>query len=334
MTAFLFVAFALAAALAALLLLIARRWRIAALFVLVLALIAAMAEGPRAAAELWGEQVPGVLAATRESLRLENVRATGLRSSHYNPKHRFGAIVCYHGPGAPGLGAATLPDPAVLAAIGEVPGEADRICRTAPGQGVLPQGVLPQGLLPQGLLPEGVLRQVEIRLDEASHDAARPGQAVMLHVLRPLGLLEWAWITDAPLLPWLARPRWGTGAAIPVQAEVLSITIDRRGRSLLSRRPHDYAVPIAHVRLRYTPPSHQAGVEGVDTVDFPSVAHLAPGSRLAATISADAPRTPRLSHATRTYWWRNHVVEAAIALALVAGLVALAIFLRRRQRRR
>ncbi len=313
MTAALFVAIALAAALAALLLLVARRWRIPALFILALAVLAVVAEGPRAAAELWGERLPGVLASTRETLRLESLRATGQRSSHYHPKHHFGAIVCYRAPGAPGLGAVNLPDPAILAAIGETPGEADRLCRTAPGQ--------------------GVLRQTEIRLDEASHDTARPGQAVMLHLLRPLGLLEWAWTTDAPLLPWLARPRWSSGTMAAVPAEIVSITIDARGRTLLSRRAHDYAVPIAHVRLRYAPPGHPAGLEGIDTVDAPSVAHLAPGTRVTATVAADAPRAPRLAGATRTYWWRNHVVEAAIALALVAGLVGLVLLLRRRRRR-
>lgn len=93
------------------------------------------------------------------------------------------------------------PDPGLLTAIGETPDNVDRTCRTAPGQ--------------------GGLRQAEVQLDEASHDALRAGQAVMLHVLRPLGRLDWAWTTDAPLLPWLARPHWGGGAAIPVQADVI-----------------------------------------------------------------------------------------------------------------
>lgn len=312
MAALPFVLAALAAAVAALFLLLRRRWRIPALFVLVLALLAIVAEGPRAASELAGERLPGIVAATRETLRLETMRATRQRSSHYAPKHRFGAIVCYRAAGAPGLGAAALPDPAVLAAIDETPGEADRICRTAPGQ--------------------GELRQAEIQLDEATHDATLAGQAVMLHVLRPFGLLEWAWTTDAPLLPWLARPRWGGGGETAVAAEVVSVTIDARGRTLLSRRAHDYAVPIAHVRLRYAPPGHPGGVEGVDAVDAPSVAHLAPGSRVQARVAAGAPRAPCLDGAARTYWWRNHVVEAAIALALAAGLVALVILLRRRRR--
>jgi hypothetical protein len=309
-----FVLAALAAALGALVLLLWRPGRIPALLILILALLAIIAEGPRAAAELAGQRLPGIVAATRETLRLESVRASGQRSSHYHPKHRFGAIVCYHAPGAPGLGAATLPDPAVLAAIGETPGEADRLCRTAPGQ--------------------GILRQAEVKLDEATHDATTAGQAVMLHVLRPFGLLEWAWTTDAPLLPFLPRPRWGGGAETAVAAEVVSITIDPRGRTLLNRRAHDYAVPIAHVRLRYAPPGHPAGVEGVDAVDAPSVAHLAPGSRVQARITADAPRAPRLAGAARTYWWRNHVMDTAIALALLAGLIALAVILRRRRRAR
>lgn len=314
MTAILFVAVATALALVSALLLFLRRWRIAALLVLILAFMAIGAEGPRAVAELAGQRLPGIVAATRETLRLESMRATGQRSTHYNPKHRFGAIVCYRALGAPGLGAATLPDPAVLAAIGEVPGEADRLCRTAPGQ--------------------GILRQAEVKLDEATHDSTTAGQPVMLHVLRPFGLLEWAWTTDAPLLPWLARPRWGGGAETTLSAQVVSITIDQRGRGLLSRRAQDYAVPIAHVRLRYAPPGHPAGVEGVDAVDAPSVTHLAPGSRVQAVVTADAPRSPRLASATRKYWWRNHVLEAATALALLAGLAALVVALRRRRRPR
>ena len=314
MAALSFVLAALAAALAALLLLLRRRWRLPALFVLVLALLAIVAEGPRAAAELAGERLPGLVAATRETLRLESHRASGQRSSHYHPKHRFGAIVCYRAAGTPGLGAATPPDPAILAAIGETQSEADRLCRTAPGQ--------------------GLLRQAEIRLDETAYDATRPGQAVMLHVLRPFGLLEWAWTTDAPLLPFLPRPRWGGAAEALVPAEVVSITIDPRGRTLLNRRAHDYVVLIAHVRLRYAPPGHPAGVEGVDAVDAPAVAHLAPGSRVQARIAANAPRAPRLEGAARTYWWRNHVMDVAIALALVAGLAALVIVLRRRRRPR
>jgi|GEM_PF-5063005 len=104
MTAFTFVVSALVATVAAVLFLAAPQWRIAALFALALALVAVVARDPRAVAELWGERLPGVVAATRETLRLESVRASGQRSSHYNPKHRFRAIVCYRAAAAPGQG--------------------------------------------------------------------------------------------------------------------------------------------------------------------------------------------------------------------------------------
>ena len=126
MTAVLFVATALVIALACLILWVLRTWRLTALAGFILTLLAIVAEAPRAATELWGQTVPGIVAATQETLRLESVRASGARSSHYNPKHRFGAIVCYRLPGnpglgAPGLGASAPLDPAIQAAIGETP---------------------------------------------------------------------------------------------------------------------------------------------------------------------------------------------------------------------
>ena len=135
MTAVLFVATALVIALACLILWVTRTWRLAALAGFILALLAIVAEAPRAATELWGQTVPGLIAATQETLRLESVRASGARSSHYNPKHRFGAIVCYRLPGNPGLGAGAPLDPAIQAAIGEPPSEADRTCRQTPRPG-------------------------------------------------------------------------------------------------------------------------------------------------------------------------------------------------------
>ncbi len=312
MTAVLFVATALVIALACLILWVLRTWRLAALAGFILALLAIAAEAPRAATELWGQTVPGIVAATQETLRLESVRASGARSSHYNPKHRFGAIVCYRLPGAPGLGASTPLDPAIQAAIGETPSEADRTCRQTPG-------------------PD-ILRQTEIRLDEATYDATQTGTAVTLRVLQPLGLLEWAWPLDAPLLPWLARPSLGSGTRIALPAEILGITIDPRGRTLLTRRTHDYAVPIAHVRLRYQPPGHPAGVEGFDTVDGPSVTTLAAGSRVTISLDPAAPRSSTLSGVTRTYWWRNSLGEVLVALA-IATAVLIAVLVIRQHRR-
>ena len=283
--------------------------RIAAAFAVILALLAIIAEAPRAGAELWGTRLPGTIVATQESLRLESVRASNQRSSHYTPRHRFGAMVCYRAPGTPGFGAAPLPDPAIQAAIGEAPTEPERRCRATPG--------------------DGIPRTAEIRLTEAAHDAARPGQPVTLHVWRPLGLLEWTWIDGAPLLPWLPRPAWGAAPAGSFPAEIVAITIDPRGRTLLNRRAHDYAVPIAHVRLRYTPPNH-AQVEGIDTVDAPSVAHLAPGHQVTIALSAAAPRAPHLHGASRSYWWRNQATDLAIVAALLAAVAAVIIVWRRR----
>lgn len=312
MPAVVFVSLALAVAGTCALLWLLRRWRLAALAGFILALIATVAEGPRAATELWGNRTIGIVAATAESLRLELVQASGTRNTHYNPKHRFGATVCYRAPGSPGLGAGAPLDPAIQAAIGEAPTPADRFCHAVPG--------------------EGTLRQTEIRLDEATYEATRPGQPVTLSLLRPFGILEWAWPIDAPLLPWLARPSFHTGPHHAVPAEVLDITIDRRGRTLLNRRAHDLAVPIAHVRLRYAPNSHPGGVEGIDTVDAPAVAHLAAGQLVTVSYSENTPRAPRLPGVTRDYWWRNSIGEVLVAAALLVTLVAVAVILRRRRR--
>ena len=64
---------------------------------------------------------------------------------------------------------------------------------------------------------------------------------------------------------------------------------------------YDYAVPIAHVRLRYQPPGHPADVEGFDTVDACSVAALVAGSRVIIALDPAIPRSPSLSGATRSY---------------------------------
>jgi len=285
-----------------------------ALILSVLGLLVMVAEGPHAAAEIWGERLEGVVAATQTSVLVESARASGARSSHMAVRHRFGAIVCYRAPEAPGLGAGAPLDPAILAAIGEAESATDQRCRQAPGS--------------------GLLRQTQVRLDEASFDAAQPGRPVMLRRLRPFGLLEWTWPVDAPLLPMLPRPRLGgDGPRVAVPAVVTGITIDPRGRGLLSRRAYDYAVPVAYVRLRYTPPGHPAGVEGVDAVDAPSVSALAVGSPAVVTVAAQVPRQPRLLGVERTYWWRNVLVEGLVLVGLIAtALIIVGVRMRRRRR--
>ena len=314
MTAALFVLCALFVIVASLGLLLARRLWWLALPALLLAILAVVAEAPRAAAEVWGIRVPGIVVATRESLALETNRAQGSRVSHYTVQHRFGAIVCYRAEGSPGLGAGAPIDAAIKAAIGEAETTADRLCREAPGT--------------------QTLRQTEVRLDEASHDASVIGRATTLVLLRPFGLLEWAWPVDAPLLPMIARPSWGGGPQRTLTAEVVSITIDTRGRSVLTRRAEEFAVPVAYVRLRYAPTGHPAGVEGIDTVDASSIAGLAPGARVAVTVADDAPRRPLLTTATRQYWWRNPASELALFALLVIGIVVVVVVIRRRIRQR
>jgi len=317
MTATLLVCTAAAILVLALLILAARPpWWLSlpALILGVTSLLVLVAEGPHAAAEVWGERLVGVVAATQESVRVESARASGARTSHTVVRHRFGAIVCYRAPQAPGLGAGAPIDPAILAAIGETETAADRHCRQAPGS--------------------GILRQTQVRLDEASFDAAQPGQTLMLRRLRPLGLLEWTWPVDAPLLPMLPRPRLGgDGPRVAIPAQVTAITVDQRGRGLLSRRAYDYAVPVAYVRLRYAPPGHPAGVEGVDTADAPSVSALAVGSPALVTVAAAAPREPRLLGVERTYWWRNVLVEALTLVGLIATVLII-LGVRQRRRRR
>lgn len=313
MTATLLVLTALLVIGASLFLLVARRLWFIALPAAILGLLVVVAEGPRAAAELWGDRVVGIIAATQESLRLETMRASGARVSHDSVQHRFGAIVCYRTGGNPGIGAAAPLDPAIKAAIGETPSAMERLCQQAPGT--------------------AVLRQTEIRLDESAHDAETPGRLVTLNLLRPLGVLEWAWPVDAPLLPMLPRTNIGSGGATrTLTAEVVSIAIDPKGRSPISRRARDYAVPIAHVRLRYTPPGLPTPVEGIDSVDAPSVAHLAQGARTAISIATNAPRQPAILDASRTYWWRNPASELLMLAGVV--LVVLGAWLLWRRRRR
>jgi hypothetical protein len=314
MTATLLVFAAAAIAVLAVVLLAARLLWWVALPALILALLVMVAEGPHAAAEIWGERLPGVVAATQASVQVDTAHASGVRTSHLVVRHRFGAIVCYRAPDAPGLGAAVPIDPAILAAVGETPSAADQRCWQAPGS--------------------GILRQTQVRLDEAAFDAAVPGQEVMLRRLRPFGWLEWTWPVDAPLLPMVPRPRFGSdGPRVAVPAQVMAVTIDRKGRGLLSRWAQPYAVPVAWVRLRYAPPGHPDGVEGVDQVDAPSVSGLVPGSAVSVTVAAEAPRVPRLVGVERTYWWRNVLVEALTIIGLlVIALVVVGV--RRRRRRR
>ncbi len=315
MTATVFVIAVLLVMIVALGLLLARRLGWVALPALILGLLALIAEGPRAAAEIWGVRVPGIVVATQESLKLETVRPSGSRTSHYAVQHRYGAIVCYRAAGNPGLGVGAPIDTAIQIAIGEPETAADRLCKQAPGN--------------------QVLRQTEIRLDEATHDTTTPGRPVTLVLLRPFGLLEWAWPEDAPLLPMLARPSFGDdGPRHPIMAEVVSITIDTRGWSLLTRRAQDYAVPIAYVRLRYALAGHAVPMEGIDTVDAASVAHLTVGGRVAATVADGAPRWPMLAQASRTYWWRNPASDLAILAVVVLGIVGVVVVIRRRRRTR
>ena len=284
-----------------------------ALPALILGVLVSVAEGPHAAADLWGERLDGVVVATQESVRVETARASGTRTSRHVVRHRYGLIVCYRAPDAPGLGAGAPLDPAIRAAVGEPASEADRLCQQAPG--------------------DGVLRQVEVRLDEAAHDAARPGRPVRLKRLRPFGLLEWTWPVDAPLLPMLPRPSFGRHEPpMSIPAQVMAVTIDTKGRGLLSRWARAYAVPVAYVRLRYVAPGHPDGVEGVDRVDAPSVSDLTAGSPVVVTITADAPRAPRLVGAERSYWWRNVRDDLLIIIAMIGIAILIAGVLKRRSR--
>lgn len=319
MTATLLVLTALALIAAGLSLLLARRLWFIALPAAILGLLVVVAEGPRAAAELWGERVDGIIAATRESLRLETTRPSGTRVSHDSVQHRFGAIVCYRSAGNPGIGAGAPIDPAIKAAIGEAPTAMDVLCQKAPGS--------------------LVLRQTEVRLDESAHDAETPGRLVTLLLLRPFGLLEWAWPVDAPLLPMLPRPwagpgRGSTGATQTLTAEVVSITIDTKGRSPISRRAQDYAIPVAHVRLRYAPAGLPTPVEGIDSIDAPSMAQLTPGARIAITVAPGAPRQPAIVGATRGHWWRNPASEILALAGVIAVVVVAWVLWRRRGRSR
>lgn len=303
-------------------LLLGRRLWWIALPAAILALLVMVAEGPRAGAELWGTRIPCIIAATQESLRLETMRPSGSRTSQYVVSHRFGAVVCYRLPGAPGFGAGAPTDPAILAAVGETPGSADILCARAPGQ--------------------DLLRRAEIRLNERAHDAETVGRPVTVLVWRPLGLFEWAWSVDAPLLPMLPRPSFATGGTRVLDATVVSITIDTKGRSPISRLAREYAVPVAYVRLRYAPQGnqppgyppvgHPTELEGIDTVDAVSVAHLTAGARARVSVDAATPRQPSIIGASRNHWWRNPATEIAM-LVIVVGLIVGAWFLLRRHRR-
>lgn len=313
MTATLLVFIAAAVFVLALLMLALRLLWWLALPALILALLVVIAEGPHAAAEIWGESLEGVVAATEASVKVETARSSGSRTSHTAVNHRFGALVCYRTPDPPGLGAATPIDPAILAAVGETLSDADQRCHAAPGN--------------------GILRQTQVRLDEASFDAATPGRIVMLRTLRPFGLLEWTWPIDAPLLPMLPRPKLGgDGTRVAVQAEVTDIRIDARGRGLLSRWAQDYAVPVAYVRLRYAPPGHPDGVEGVDKVDAPSVDGWAPGTPVVITVAANAPRAPHLVGVERSHPWRN-IRTDVLTLAGIIAVILIVIGIRKRARR-
>lgn len=294
-------------------LLIAHRLRWIALTAVILALLVIAAEAPRAGAELWGIRVDGVIAATQESLRLETRRAGGSRTSHHAISHQFGVSVCYRLANAPGIGVGAPMDPAVLTAVGEAVSAADRLCAQAPGQ--------------------AVLRQAEIGLDERAHDAEIVGRPVSVLVWRPLGLFEWAWSIDAPLLPMLPRPRLDSGPEQTLEAEVVAITVDTRGRSPISRRARDYAIPVAYVRLRYVLPNQPAGLEGVDAVDAPSVDRLGVGARVSVVVNEATPRRPSITGASRSHWWRNPASEILIVVVILALVVGTWLLLRRRRAR-
>lgn len=315
MSATLFVLVALCSMALGLLLWSLKIWRLAALALVVVALLAIVAEGPHAAAELWGVRVPGIVADTQESARVETARASGSHVAHESIQHRFAARVCYRAEGSPGLGAGTPVDPAIQAAIGEPVSPADRRCREAAG--------------------DGVLRQAEVRLDAATFDATPPGTRLTLLQWRPFGLFERVWPADGPLLPFLPRLDLQSGGPTrPVTGEIVAIDPDTRGRTLLSRYARELAVPRALVRLRYALPGHRSPVEGVDIVDLAAVADLKPGMTVPLAIREHAPREPRLVGLERSHRWRNplgDLLGLAVVLTLLAGGALLYARLRRRR---
>ncbi len=63
-----------------------------ALPALILGVLVSVAEGPHAAADLWGERLDGVVVATQESVRVETARASGTRTSRQVVRHRYGLM--------------------------------------------------------------------------------------------------------------------------------------------------------------------------------------------------------------------------------------------------
>lgn len=302
MTAILTVALGLFLGLAGLVLLLRRGWRaMVGLILLICGPIAAVATLPQAWVALAGQSVPGVVAELEE-------RATAhQRRGWWGERRSFRVGVCYRLPERPGLG--------VEVPFADLLGQ-DRVpspCATLAGDG-----------------PERIAR---VRYSEAAFDRLRPGMPVLVQVARIGDVLEVAYAADAPVLPWLPRP-WSapaSGSVVTARAEVVEVTRQDRGVMRGGASGSFLAVPLAHVRLRFTPPGAATPVEVIDRVDADWRPDLAQGAMLDVTFDAALPREAMIVNAGRSHQWRN-LLHYVVLFSLPSLLLAAAFWWWRRRR--
>lgn len=173
-------------------------------------------------------------------------------------------------------------------------------------------------------------RLVRLRYDEESYDRLALDMPALVQVAIPGGLVELAYPVDAPVLPWLPRP-WGksaSGMTATAQAQVLEITVQRRGPSTGGGQGgQELSVPVAHVRLRYTPPGRDQPVELVDAIDADGAASLAVGDAVMVRFDPAQPRAAQILGATRRHaasLWLDYALGGGLVLIVVATFLLLA----------
>ena len=187
-----------------------------------------------------------------------------------------------------------------------------------------------------------------INPDAASFDAMQIGQPVKVRMLAFGDLFRFARLADrstfslitdlvAELFPPEPRGPWREATATVVQ--VSKFTESRsRGRRQRGSGPTPLPWPYELVRLSYTPPGRTQPVEVMDNIEIASKPDLAEHQTVRITWAEDNPRVGRIVGARPARPWANRLYVFGENLALIAALMAfiviLAVFWRKRKRRR
>jgi len=184
-----------------------------------------------------------------------------------------------------------------------------------------------------------------INPDAASFDAMQIGQPVNVRILALGDLFRFARLADrstfslitdlvAELFPPEPRGPWREATATVVQVSKFT---EARGRRRRGSGPTPLPWPYELVRLSYTPPGRTQPVEVMDNIEIASKPDLAEHQAVQITWAEDNPRVGRIVGARPARPWANRFYVFGENLALIAALMAfivvLAIFWRKRKRR-